>query len=111
MSTAYEHLLIETRDRVAIVTLHRPQRLNALSDALAAELACALRGFDDDPGIAVIVITGSEKAFAIGAKHARKETDEYAVMIDTRFPLEVAALPEGIENRDYVDSWTARPTR
>jgi len=51
------------------------------------------------------------KAFAIGAKHARKETDEYAVMIDTRFPLEVAALPEGIENRDYVDSWTARPTR
>ena len=39
----YEHLLTETRDRVAIVTLNRPQRLNALSDPLAAELACALR--------------------------------------------------------------------
>jgi homogentisate 1,2-dioxygenase len=49
------------------------------------------------------------KAFATGAKHARKETDEYAVMIDTRFPLQVAALPEGIENRDYVDSWKAKP--
>ncbi len=49
------------------------------------------------------------KAFAIGAAHARKETDEYAVMIDTRFPLEVAPLPEGVENRDYVDSWKARP--
>jgi homogentisate 1,2-dioxygenase len=49
------------------------------------------------------------KAFATGAKHARKETDEYAVMIDTRFPLEVAALPDGVENRDYVDSWKARP--
>ena len=49
------------------------------------------------------------KAFATGAKHARKETDEYAVMIDTRFPLEVAALPEGVENRDYVDSWKAKP--
>jgi homogentisate 1,2-dioxygenase len=48
------------------------------------------------------------KAFAIGAAHARKETDEYAVMIDTRFPLAVAPLPEGVENRDYVDSWKAR---
>ena len=66
MST-YENILTETRDRVAIVTLNRPQRLNALSDPLAAELACALQGFDDDPGIAVIVITGSEKAFAAGA--------------------------------------------
>jgi len=45
------------------------------------------------------------KAFAAGAKHARKETDEYAVMIDTRYPLTVAALPEGVENRSYVDSW------
>jgi homogentisate 1,2-dioxygenase len=49
------------------------------------------------------------KAFATGAKHARKETDEYAVMIDTRFPLEVAPLPEGVENRAYVDSWKAKP--
>jgi homogentisate 1,2-dioxygenase len=45
------------------------------------------------------------KAFAAGAKHARKETDEYAVMIDARYPLTVAALPEGVENRGYVDSW------
>jgi homogentisate 1,2-dioxygenase len=49
------------------------------------------------------------KAFATGASHARKETDEYAVMIDTRFPLDVAPLPEGVENRDYVDSWKAKP--
>ncbi len=48
------------------------------------------------------------KAFATGAKHARKETDEYAVMVDTRFPLEVASLPEGVENRAYVDSWKGR---
>ena len=49
------------------------------------------------------------KAFQTGAKQARKETDEYAVMIDTRFPLEVAPLPEGVENRGYVDSWKAKP--
>ena len=49
------------------------------------------------------------KAFAAGAKHARKETDEYAVMIDARYPLTVAALPEGVENRSYVDSWKPKP--
>jgi homogentisate 1,2-dioxygenase len=50
------------------------------------------------------------KAFEVGAQHARKETDEYAVMVDARFPLEIAALPEGVENRDYVDSWKAKPS-
>jgi enoyl-CoA hydratase len=63
----YQHLLTETRDRVAIVTLNRPKQLNALSDPLAAELAEVLKAFDTDPAISVIVITGSEKAFAAGA--------------------------------------------
>jgi len=63
----YQNILTETRDRVAIVTLNRPKALNALSDPLAEELAEALKGFDSDPAISVIVITGSEKAFAAGA--------------------------------------------
>jgi len=63
----YQNILTETRDRVAIVTLNRPKALNALSDSLAEELAEALKGFDSDPAISVIVITGSEKAFAAGA--------------------------------------------
>jgi homogentisate 1,2-dioxygenase len=45
------------------------------------------------------------KAFAAGAKHARKETDEVAVMIDPRDALDVAPLPEGVESLRYVDSW------
>jgi homogentisate 1,2-dioxygenase len=49
------------------------------------------------------------KAFAAGAAHAKKETDEYAVMIDARFPLTVAALPDDVENRAYVDSWKSKP--
>jgi enoyl-CoA hydratase len=63
----YENLLTETRDRVAIITLNRPQRLNALNDAIADELEAALAGYDADPAISVIVITGSAKAFAAGA--------------------------------------------
>ncbi|MBW7836406.1 MAG: homogentisate 1,2-dioxygenase [Sphingomonadales bacterium] len=45
------------------------------------------------------------KAFKAGEKFARKETDEVAVMIDTRFALEVAKDAEGIELKDYVNSW------
>ena len=63
----YETILTETKGRVALVTLNRPARLNALNDALADELGDALRGFDADPAISVVVITGSDKAFAAGA--------------------------------------------
>jgi homogentisate 1,2-dioxygenase len=45
------------------------------------------------------------KAFQIGAKAERKETDEVAVMIDTRYPVEAAAQAQSVENADYVDSW------
>jgi enoyl-CoA hydratase len=75
---AFSCILTETRDRVAIITLNRPQRLNALSDALAAELATALHGFDADPGISVIVVTGSEKAFAAGADIGAMADWDYA---------------------------------
>jgi enoyl-CoA hydratase len=74
----FDHLLTETRGRVGIITLNRPQRLNALSDALAAELAQALRSFDDDPAIHVVVITGNEKAFAAGADIGAMAEWDYA---------------------------------
>jgi enoyl-CoA hydratase len=63
----YEMILTETEGRVAIIRLNRPQALNALCDQLMGELGQALRGYDADPAIAAIVITGSEKAFAAGA--------------------------------------------
>jgi enoyl-CoA hydratase len=75
---AYENLLVEARDRVGVVTLNRPHRLNALSDALASELAAALSALDDDPAIHVIVITGGEKAFAAGADIGAMADWDYA---------------------------------
>ena len=60
-------ILVETRDRVGLVTLNRPKQLNALNDALMNELGAALLAFDADDGIGAIVITGSDKAFAAGA--------------------------------------------
>jgi enoyl-CoA hydratase len=63
----YSHILTETRGRVALVTLNRPQALNALNRALLTELGEALHALDADPQIGAIVITGSARAFAAGA--------------------------------------------
>jgi enoyl-CoA hydratase len=63
----YENILVETRGRVGLLRLNRPKAMNALNDALMNELGQALAGFDADDGISVIVLTGSDKAFAAGA--------------------------------------------
>ncbi|MBK7989794.1 MAG: enoyl-CoA hydratase [Comamonadaceae bacterium] len=60
-------VLVETRGRVGVITLNRPQQLNALNDALMDALGAALLAFDGDEAIGAIVITGSAKAFAAGA--------------------------------------------
>ena len=64
---AYENILVETRDGVGVITLDRPQALNALCAALIDELAQALDALEADDGIGCILLTGSEKAFAAGA--------------------------------------------
>jgi enoyl-CoA hydratase len=64
---AYETILVETRGKVGLVTLNRPQALNALNSTLVRELNQALDGFEADPAIGCVVITGSDKAFAAGA--------------------------------------------
>jgi enoyl-CoA hydratase len=64
---AYETILVETRGKVGLITLNRPQALNALNSALLGEVNRALDAFEADAGIGCIVITGSEKAFAAGA--------------------------------------------
>lgn len=63
----YTSILVETRGRVGLVTLNRPQTLNALNHALMRELMDALDAFDKNDSVGAIVITGSDKAFAAGA--------------------------------------------
>lgn len=63
----YENILVEKRGAVGLITLHRPQALNALCDALAQEMTHAIEAFDADDAIGCMVLTGSEKAFAAGA--------------------------------------------
>ncbi len=64
---SYENIIVETREMVGLITLNRPDALNALSDPLMDELAQALDEFEREDSIGAMVITGSEKAFAAGA--------------------------------------------
>ncbi len=64
---AYQTLLLETRGRVGLITLNRPEALNALNAQLIGELNQALDALDADREVGCIVITGSAKAFAAGA--------------------------------------------
>jgi enoyl-CoA hydratase len=64
---AYQDILVEQRGRVGLISLNRPQALNALNARLNAELGQAVAAFDADAGIGCMLLTGSDKAFAAGA--------------------------------------------
>jgi enoyl-CoA hydratase len=64
---SYDNIIVETRGKVGLVRLNRPQALNALNAALLGELGAAVEAFEANHDIGCIVITGSDKAFAAGA--------------------------------------------
>jgi enoyl-CoA hydratase len=63
----YENILVERRDRVGLVRINRPRALNALDGATMRELMDALEALDADERVGCMVITGNERAFAVGA--------------------------------------------
>lgn len=78
--TTYRNILTEQEGAIGIVTLHRPKVLNALSHELMEELVEALTEFDRDETVRVIILTGSEKAFAAGAD-IKEMSDETTIGI------------------------------
>ncbi|CDM56121.1 MULTISPECIES: enoyl-CoA hydratase [Rhizobium] len=64
---AYETLIVETRGAVGLITLNRPQALNALNSTVLKELLQAYEVFQADDAVGAMVLTGSERAFAAGA--------------------------------------------
>jgi enoyl-CoA hydratase len=67
MQMAEKFVLIERKGAVVLVTLNRPEKLNALSPEVLAELTEILESLDDDPQVRVYVLTGGQKVFAAGA--------------------------------------------
>lgn len=73
----YENILVETRGNVGLITLNRPDALNALNAALIEDLYKALVVFESDDNIGCMVLTGSEKAFAAGADIKEMQSKDY----------------------------------
>jgi enoyl-CoA hydratase len=74
---AYSNIMVETKGKVGLVTLDRPNALNALNGALIGELSQALDAFEADESVGCIVITGSAKAFAAGADIKEMQSKTY----------------------------------
>ncbi len=89
---SYETILVEKRGAVTLITINRPQALNALSSQVLADLIDAFAAYDADPTQHCAVLTGSEKAFAAGA--------------DIKEMSEKAAADFYLE--DFFAGWTSR---
>ncbi len=76
-----QYLEVERREAVALVRFNRPEVLNALCVGLMEELALTLREIDADDTVAVIVLTGNDKAFAAGADITEMKDASYAYML------------------------------
>ena len=73
----YEHILVDKEDGVGVVTLNRPEKLNAMNRQLSSELRDAVKELDGDDAIGCIVITGAgDRAFSAGGDiHEQREDD------------------------------------
>jgi enoyl-CoA hydratase len=82
---SYETILVEKKGAVTLVTLNRPQALNALNSTVLKELIDAFAAYDADPGQRCLVLTGSEKAFAAGADIKEMQGQGFADMYASDF--------------------------
>jgi len=81
----YETILVEQRDALTLVTLNRPQALNALNSQVLADLIAAFAAYDSDESQRCLVLTGSEKAFAAGADIKEMSGQGFASMYASNF--------------------------
>lgn len=90
---AYETLIVEIEDYVALIRLNRPDALNALNARLMQELAAAMTAADHNDKVRCIIVTGSEKAFAAGADVREMSEKTFTdVFFDDLFAPEADAI-------------------
>ena len=85
ISATYDTILVEQRGAVTLMTLNRPQALNALNSQVLADLIAAFAAYDADNSQRCAVLTGSEKAFAAGADIKEMSSQSFAEMYGSNF--------------------------
>ena len=108
----FRSIRYEVADRVATITLHRPERLNAIDEHMPGEIRRAVEAADDDPGVHVVVVTGAGRAFCSGYDLA-----EYAERADAPYSQEMPWDPMldyrmmASNTADFMSLWrSSKPT-
>ncbi len=81
----FEHIIVESKGAVGVITLNRPKMLNALSFGVFREIAAAVDDLEADDNIGCILLTGSEKAFAAGADIKEMQPKSFIDMFSSDF--------------------------
>ncbi|MCR8549421.1 enoyl-CoA hydratase-related protein [Salipiger sp. P9] len=90
---SYNCILVSTDGPVGLITLNRPEALNALNRQITAEISAAAAAFDADPAIGALVVTGSDRAFAAGADIKEIADKSFAEVYEENF---ITATWEGL---------------
>lgn len=93
---AYETIIVDTSDDIAVIRLNRPDALNALNQKLLGELCMALEEADGSDKVRCIIVTGSEKAFAAGADITEMADKTFVEMTSQAFFQEPSRRIEAI---------------
>src|SRR6201988_1977737 len=81
----YEHIIVEQKGAVGVITLNRPKMLNALSFGVFREIARAVDELEADAKVGCIVVTGNDKAFAAGADIKEMQPKGFIDMFSSDF--------------------------
>ncbi len=81
---AYENIIYDLEDRIATITLNRPEAMNATTDGLYGELQDLIPKLRDDPEVGCIIITGAGRGFCAGADLKNRRTDLTPLQLSAR---------------------------
>ena len=98
---AYEDILYRVDDGVAVITLNRPDRLNAWRGQMAVDVRAAMRAASDDPAVSVIVLTGAGRGFCAGADMNNLQTIQSG---DSSARSSAAAAPDADRKSTRLNS-------
>jgi enoyl-CoA hydratase/carnithine racemase len=105
----YEAILYDVQDRVATITLNRPERMNAFSDELLTEWADALWRSAKDEGVRVVIVTGAGRAFCAGADLRATGDEDRVLMADKNAGERRNSLRYSVHQVPRVASYMDKP--
>ncbi|MFC1822164.1 enoyl-CoA hydratase/isomerase family protein [Thermodesulfobacteriota bacterium] len=104
--TKYNCIIYEKKDKIATITLNRPEKMNALNDEIMAELPAALEASDNDDDVRVTILTGGDKFFCTGY-----DLEGASAYTEFNIPIQDSLKIARTQRKKYAEIWnTRKPT-